>query len=353
MDPRQPGLLAAPFSPRPVIEAFYMDVLVREGLPTGTGFSLALPKGWALERTRPAVAPGPDAPIVSLARFYPGEPDALGAREDVELIVWAAFLPREIHGADWLRAWIASQGYRALESRQALSPTGIMGDTLAARRHNGGVRLHRLFTVKDGDLLFLIDGRIPQGPQTDHRAMQEIFLLAAMRFRLAEPTGQSFAEGFEWTELKGEATVRFRSSGLWTPRPAGDAPPGGAAALLDNGVGDAKLGTLVAVLGVAGDPVAELERTTLAKLANQDFVLSPERELMSEDRSEGRSVTVHRRAATRAGTPLVVLSALVTLATPGGTLPVCLMLVTPDEATAFEAWAINRRAFEIAVNSLQ
>lgn len=349
MDPGKPTLLTAPISPRPVIESTYLDVLVREGLPAGTGFSIALPKGWAVERTRPAVAPGPDSPIVPLARFHPGEAGAPGMAEDAEIVVWAVFLPREIHGSDWLRAWMTSQGYRAIESRQAATRSGIMGDALAARRHNGGLRLHRLFTVKDGDLLFLIDGRVPQGAGTDYRAIQEIFLLAAMRFRLAEPTGQTFAEGFEWTELTGAATVRFLASGLWQPHPGGDAPPGGAALVLNNMVGDTNTGTIVAVLGAAGDSVAEIERTTLAKLANQGFVLAADSALLSEDRREGRILSLRRRTAERAGTPLVLLSALAVL----GKLPVCLILVSPSEDAAFESWAINRRAFDIAVNSLQ
>ena len=378
MDPRLPTLLTAPVSPRPVIEATYLDVLVRDGLPAGTGFSIALPRGWAVERTATA-APGPQAPIVPLARFYPGESGATGAAEGVELVVWAAFLPREMHGADWLRAWMRSQGYRELDFRQAPSPTGMMGDALAAGRHNGALRLHRLLTVKDGDLLFLIDGRMiqggmAQGSMADHRVMQEIVLLAAMRFRLAEPTGQTFAEGFEWTALKGTHAVRFLASGLWRETPGGDAPPDGASLVLDHVGPDGSTGrgSLIAVLGAAegsGDAAlaaaAEIERTTLAKLANQGFALSAETDLLAEERTAERSLLLHRRKARRTGpqgsTPMTVLSARLALAGDGGrdgngaghSLPVCLILLSPDEDTAFEAWAINRRAFEIALSTVR
>lgn len=379
MDPRLPTLLTAPVSPRPVIEATYLDVLVRDGLPAGTGFSIALPRGWAVERTATA-APGPQAPIVPLARFHPGEPGATGAAEGVELVVWAAFLPREMHGADWLRAWMRSQGYRELDFRQAPSPTGMMGDALAAGRHNGALRLHRLLTVKDGDLLFLIDGRMIQGGMAqggvaDHRVMQEIVLLAAMRFRLAEPTGQTFAEGFEWTELKGGThAVRFLASGLWRETPGGDAPPDGASLVLDHVGPDGSTGrgSLIAVLGAAEATAeaalaaaAEIERTTLAKLANQGFALSAEADLLAKERTAERSLLLHRRKARRSGpqgsTPMTVLSARVALAEAGGgegveagqALPVCLILLSPDENTAFEAWAINRRAFEIALSTVR
>lgn len=369
MDPRLPTLLTAPVSPRPVIEATYLDVLVRDGLPAGTGFSIALPRGWAVERTSPPVAPGPDAPIVPLARFHPGEPGAPGAEEGagegIELVVWAAFLPREIHGADWLRAWMRSQDYRELDFRQAPSPTGMMGDALAVGRHGGALRLHRLLTVKDGDLLFLIDGRMPQGGRTDHRAMQEIVLLAAMRFRLAEPTGQTFAEGFEWAELKGADSVRFLASGLWRVTPGGDAPQDGASLVLDHvgPDGAAGRGSLIAVLGAAeatgeaaAASAAAIERTTLAKLANQGFTLSPEAVLVAEERTAGRGIAVHRRKAGRAGTPMTVLSARIVLGEASHALPVCLILLSPDGdagAPAFEAWAINRRAFEIALSTLR
>ena len=373
MDPRLPTLLTAPLSPRPVIEATYLDVLVRDGLPAGTGFSIALPRGWAVERTATA-APGPEAPLVPLARFHPGEPDAPGAAEGVELVVWAAFLPREMHGADWLRVWMRSQGYRELDFRQAPAPTGMMGDALAAGRHDGGLRLHRLLTVKDGDLLFLIDGRMKQGGmgqggQADHRVMQEIVLLAAMRFRLAEPTGQTFAEGFEWTELTGAHAVRFLASGLWRETPGGDAPPDGASLVLDHVGPDGSTGrgSLIAVLGAAEGTAAaalaaaaEIERTTLAKLANQGFTLSADAERVAEDRTAERSLLLHRRKARRSGTqgstPMTVLSARIALgeAGEGGhALPVCLILLSPDEDTSFEAWAINRRAFEIALSTVR
>lgn len=362
MDPRLPTLLTAPLSPRPVIEATYLDVLVRDGLPAGTGFSIALPRGWAVERTATA-APGPEAPLVPLARFYPGEP---GAAEGVELVVWAAFLPREMHGADWLRAWMRSQGYRELDFRQAPSPTGMMGDALAAGRHDGGLRLHRLLTVKDGDLLFLIDGRMMQGGQADHRVMQEIVLLAAMRFRLAEPTGQTFAEGFEWTELKGAHAVRFLASGLWRETPGGDAPPDGASLVLDHVGPDGSTGrgSLIAVLGAAEATAAaalaaavEIERTTLAKLANQGFSLSADAEPVAEERTAERSILLHRRKARRSGTSMTILAARIALSETGGaaahSLPVCLILLSPDEDSAFEAWAINRRAFEIALSTVR
>ena len=375
MDPRLPTLLTAPLSPRPVIEATYLDVLVRDGLPAGTGFSIALPRGWAVERTATA-APGPEAPLVPLARFYPGEPEAPGAAEGVELVVWAAFLPREIHGADWLRAWMRSQGYRELDFRQAPSPTGMMGDALAAGRHDGGLRLHRLLTVKDADLLFLIDGRMPQGGmgqggmgqggKADHRVMQEIALLAAMRFRLAEPTGQTFAEGFEWTELKGAHAVRFLASGLWRETPGGDAPPDGASLVLDHVGPDGATGrgSLIAVLGAAEATAkaslaaaAEIERTTLAKLANQGFTLSADAERVAEERTAERSILLHRRKARRSGTAMTILAARIALTETGGaaahSLPVCLILLSPDEDSAFEAWAINRRAFEIALSTVR
>ena len=371
MDPRLPTLLTAPLSPRPVIEATYLDVLVRDGLPAGTGFSIALPRGWAVERTATA-APGPEAPLVPLARFYPGEPDAPGAAEGVELVVWAAFLPREIHGADWLRAWMRSQGYRELDFRQAPSPTGMMGDALAAGRHDGGLRLHRLLTVKDADLLFLIDGRMPQGGmgqggmgqggKADHRVMQEIALLAAMRFRLAEPTGQTFAEGFEWTELKGAHAVRFLASGLWRETPGGDAPPDGASRVLDHVGPDGSTGrgSLIAVLGAAEGSAdaalaaaAEIERTTLAKLANQGFTLSADAEPIAEERTAERSLLLHRRKARRSGTSMTILAARIALSEDAHGLPVCLILLSPDEDSSFEAWAINRRAFEIALSTVR
>lgn len=50
----------------------------------------------------------------------------------------------------------------------------------------------------------------------------------------------------------------------------------------------------------------------------------------------------------RGDTVVLVLSAQADLAG----LPVALSLLTPSPEAGFEAWAIHRRAFDIAVNSL-
>jgi len=335
-----------PLSSREVVESLYVDTLVREDMPAGTGFSMALPRGWKVERAHEGATPGPDAPIVPLVRCRAERVDAPGAEEGAEIIVWAAYLPREINGWDWLRRWMASQGHVERESRRAVTLSGVMGDALTTRRQDGVDRLHRLITVKDGDLLYLIDGRVPASRSRDHRAALEIFLLAAMRFRLLEPTGIHFAEGFEWAVLEGAARVRFLASGLWRRRPGGDAPTGGSSMLLDNldPSGEGVVGTLAVVNGMLGGSVEEIERATLEKLRGLGFEFASEGVV----EADAEAVSIRRLDASRDGAPI---SVSVARAAPAG-VPVSIILLSPPEDAAFEAWAINRRAFEIAVNSI-
>ncbi|BBK31659.1 hypothetical protein EDC65_0463 [Stella humosa] len=347
MDGNELELLETPFSPRAEIEAQYRDYIARQGLPAAMGFALALPEGWAVETIRVAKGPGPASPILPLARCRPVADDALGRQESADVVVWAVFLPREMHGRDWLRGWLDRQGYDTIAMRDLPSANGIMGDALATRELDGELRLHRMLTVKDGDILYLLDGRAPLGPDSDAAALQEIFLMAALRFRLLAPSGRPFAEGFDWTVLAGQGRVRFLASELWIDRTGGGSGPG-TARILDNLQGEMVAGTLIAVLGQPGGDAEAITGITLDRLATLGFEISPEAELVAEDPTPERTLAVHRRAVSQDGAPLLVLSASASI----GGLPVSLVLLSATEEAAFEAWAINMRAFEIAVHSL-
>lgn len=325
-----------------------MDVRVEEGLPPDLGFSVAVPRGWNLERQPVEGPPGPDDPVMPIARFLPGGPDSLGGREGMELVLWAVYLPREIHGWDWLRSWIVSQGFEPIDARQVATQYGIMGDALAMRTRDGLTRLHRLATFKDGDLIYLVDGRVPVRPDLDVDRAQEVFLMAVQRFGLLTPTRQKLAEAFEWVTLGGAGGPRLLVSGLWRRRPAGDVPDGGDALVIENPLEDGVAGTMVVVLGGAGDDPVDLEETTVAKLANNGVVLAAAAGPVSEHAEGARRVSIVERLGTHRE---VGVTALCARAVISGR-PVSVLLLTPGADGAFDVWSVNRRAFEIAVNSL-
>lgn len=342
-------LLTKPTSPKQRIEAAYSDLMVSQGMPAGTAFSIALPRGWVKIAPEYVQLPGPDNPVVSLAHFRPSQEGALGLELGTEVVVWAAFLPRELHGCDWLSTWITSQGYQRLDSREAPTPFGIMGDALALRVHNGTPRLHRLTTVKDADLIFLIDGRANFASGSDDEVSQEIFLMAIIRFRLLQATKQIFAEGFEPVVLSGRASVRFKASGLWKHRPGADAPTDGASLILDNVIDQTVVGSMIAVLGRPGQPVSEIETITLNKLVTLGITFIGRTQPEYDDSEPEWKVNVRSVSATRNGGSLTVTSARMTL----GETPICLVLVSPPQSEAFEVWAVNRRAFGIALDSME
>ncbi len=335
-------LLKAPISSRDVIEKLY-NIVVFDKIPGNLGFLTALPGDWVAYPLPDAKVPNADMPMLPIARARPGT----GAREELELVVWAVFVPREIHGSDWLRLWMKSQGFRLLEFREAVSPFGLMGDALASRFLNGTWRLHRLSTVKDGNILFLIDGRIPAREGTDYVAAQEVFLLAASRFRLIAPTGRRFAEAFQWVELPGDAKVRMLISVHWRQTVGLDAPLGGVTNVFANIKNDEICGTMIAVLGGAMQNPDYIEKVTLLKLSIQGYSII-EKDIVKDFKKGSSSIKITKCYGKRGLDKFEISSASFDMAR----VPVCIVLVSPVQEERPEDWAVNRRSFEIAIESL-
>lgn len=338
-------LLTKPVSSRAVIEVAYLDVAVKEGVFPSGAFSLALPLNWRSDRDQPDAIPDTDNPVVPLARFSPGTEDALGADAEVEIVVWAAALTREIHGADWLHQWITSQGFKTIDARELPTKFGIMGDALAVREVDGQTMLHRLYVIKDGDLIFLIDGRAKATPGLDAKAFQEIVLMAMIRFRLLAASGQVYAEPFEALAMSGSGgAIALIAPQSWTRSDSDDAPVGGAAMVLSNTVGAAVVGSIVVAFGNDRDDVKVIEDATLEKFRNQGYAVTAPGRVLVERSAEGARYDVVRYE----GSDFAVLSARMVI----GEKPVSVILLTPSDLDAFEAWAVNRRAFDIVVGSI-
>jgi len=352
MDLESLSLLTAPVSPKSTIENSYIDVTVRENVFPSGAFSIALPKGWRIDQDSPGAVPGPSDPVVPLARFAPELPDALGALERPQIVVWVAFLPREIHGADWLHTWIDSQGFSTIQARELPAKNGIMGDALVHRSDDNKTMLHRLLTVKDGDLLFLVDGRVEVSPMSYENLedMQEIFLMAMLRFKLLEASAQNYAEAFDpqtLTGANGKVAILVPSS--WEVESAEDYPDAGSAILIKNVHAESIVGSMLVTLGGIKDSAEEIETVIRHKLVGQGYEIAAAGTVLAQRTTDTTTLQILRYDGQVDGNAIAVLSARVSF----DGLPVSVFLISPTASVSFEAWAINRRAFDIALSSLQ
>ena len=339
-------LLTTPLSDPASIAAAYVELTVQEGQPTGLGFSLAVPQGWVY-LPQEGQAPDPASPVQPLALFRPAGKGAMGQVAGAELVVWCALLVREIHAADWLRVWAASQHLDVLEMRELPSAQGQVGDMLAGSAGPAGPRkLHRMMALRNGPWLYLLDYRFQADDPSLILPRQEPALVAARHFRPLTPAVNTFAEPMAEPILPGVVPVVFLLPTSWKITAAPDHPAGGSALILTATKGDGTpSGLMLVVRGGPGADAAALESVSIAKLVNNGYQIAAESRPAP---SIGTAMLTHRDAG-RGGAPLTLLAAQCRV----GDAPVSLLLLSPPPASSMEAWAINRRAFELAVASLR
>lgn len=335
-----PELLSAPVSDTATIEAHYHMVSTGDVLAGPLGFQLALPRSWSfeiLDRTGPL----PEKPLVTLAR-------AADPKSAAETIILAAHLPREVHPADWLRVFVANKGHEVLDWRERPSKFGRIPDALVRGLGRTEGMGHRLSVIKDANRLFILDSRMAS-PDPAH---QEAAFLALSNFRLLAPEGLPHAEPFRPLVLPSERPVETLVSGLWYEIDSAVTPPeGGAAAVLENRRDEVTLATLLIVAGAPHGPdAAALEKVSLEKFEANGVLRTAGPDILSDYSSPDGTLHLLARswAGKRGEIPVSILSAQADL----DGVPVALSLLTPSPDADFEAWAIHRRAFDIAVNGL-
>ncbi|MQQ10609.1 hypothetical protein GFB49_19320 [Epibacterium sp. SM1979] len=340
-------LLTQPVSTKELIEATYMEAVVREGVFPSAAFKIAVPKLWQVETIGADVFPDPNTPAVPIARFTPGRTSAHGADMDAKVVVYSVFLPRVLNGSDWLRAFAPSQGLKLVGMRELPTAYGLMGDAVAYAPSTG--RVHRLLTVKDGDLLFLIDGSVHAQGNPSAPGLQEIGLMAAMRFTLLSPSGQHYAEPMNALEIRAKShSASFLVPASWDPVQPVDTPPDGAAVHLLHLQDEVSAGSLSAVLAGSGNTTAEeLEAVFLAKLRRQGFQLSEAEPILHGSRGDINFNVVQYRGFLR-DQERIVLS----LRAHANAMPFSGQIVSASDEANFEQWAINRRVFEIMLETL-
>jgi hypothetical protein len=147
-------------------------------------FCMAVPRGF--ERVRvPADVPTTDAPQQLLARLV--EP----LRREAEIEVGGVLLDREVAPADWLRLRLEDLGETILHERELPSITGPALDVVSVSAGPGPKAVSRRLAFKDGNRLFVFEGRATADAYAEHAAE---FLTAMQTLRPLHPSPWPLAE---------------------------------------------------------------------------------------------------------------------------------------------------------------
>lgn len=328
----------APMPPQSAFQQGYGIFQYRNTVGTGFDFSIRLPESFTAYPVVDKV-PTREMPFTVLMTSH-------GADEDVQVIVWGVLMHREINPVDWLDGWLSSQGMRPLDMQLAKSSYGVLANVLATGTSKGKTLLHRLATVKDGNRLLLLEARSSQAKAA---RMQEVFAGALTGFKFDKPTHERFAEPFAYQALPGATPLQVALPASWQSSLSPNAPDGGAFFQAENMRGETSVGTILIVTSPAANDAPSLERVTLENLAANGIVLVPDSGAFGTVESTPLPSQIARLDARRGdlGLDMTLLRA------GAANVSVSAILLSPERDRDFEAWAINRRAFEILVESLQ
>lgn len=327
------------------VESGFKMVSFIKDYPDELQFQIAVPRDWnaILEKT---VIPNSDTPIVTLGKLKSNLPS------EAEMTISSAFLPREMHPSDWLEAWFVSQDYTAVDGRMVETSFGVISDIIATRTINKKAYICRLTAIKDADRIFLLVARVKTQKASEFDVFQDVFLMAIKTLKLLHPTKQKFAEAFDWVEFNLSSKMRCLVPYSWQKSDMVDVPPTGVGKVFKNQLKDVVLGSIFAIRveRIEGTPL-NVESTLISKIKNNGFVINSESsKVISESTlSSGLKVVVKQQSADKDGNGYILMSTNY-ISEKGSFF---LMLLSPDKITNFEAWAINRRAFQVIGNSVE
>jgi len=330
---------------RSEIEARFKMVSFIKDYPTEIQFQIAVPHDWGVVPVKPSI-PDLENPITIMGRLK------VNSSDKADIAVWSVFLPHEIHPADWLESWVNSQDYTVLDSRIAHTAFGLVSDLIATRTISSHPCLCRLTAIKDADRIILLVARVTTQHPDEFTPFQESFLMAVQTLKLLNPTKQKFAEAFDWVTFDLPSQIRFLMPHSWQPARMSDVPDGGTGTVFKNILQDVVLGSIFVVSAsqTFGKSI-DIENILVSKVKNNDFVIKPNSyKIISETMQRyDLKVIISQQRLSKDNKNYVLTSARYEYYDES----LVLMLLSPDKVTHFEAWAINRRAFEILVNSVE
>lgn len=299
-------------------------------------FALPLPEGWA-RRGEAGRAPSTESPHEILACFAPpGEPEA-------EMVVTGRLLAREVAPADLLLSEVERSGEERLRHREVDSEDGRTIDVLTRRRTENGVLVLRRSVMKRGRRMLVLTAAAKEERWARWAAP---LAASAAGLRFLEPGSFRCAEPLGTLSRKEPDDFLLFHPASWALGEPVAARPGVVSARLVNGAGEQAVGRLdLAVVARAVRPgPRELVDECVAKLAAGGLEAPP------VPLRPATAPAAFRRAwegvveATSGEARLELRFAI-------GERPAawyCFALTGPARAAAPEAWALNRRALEIA-----
>lgn len=331
--------------PAPQRKALFFRV---NDIPFGNrslAFSVMLPKTWGVDSSL-KVANGELTPaaLKPLAIFRGMSGDEAYAYLQIQ----AMLLTREISAASWLQAWALSEGYTVRETRE-LSPLFV--DALLEFFIDETPFTMRAAVKLDGNRLFLVKAFVPS---VAYAAMEQTFGLMVASFELAQPGPTPHIESRAHLHLAGRLRLQHPMS--WRPRVLTDLPDGRAAVdLYQIDDADALQGLLR--IKLAEKRVVPSSSTMLAsaqaELAEADVTLEEEIhngpiESPVELYKSGQLV-IYLASINGSPTPQEVWIYLFETSTHF----VAMTLLTPSREAQYYPWAINKRAFELVLDSIK
>ncbi len=303
-------------------------------------FRMRVPAGWSAA-FQPDADPKKGGAPVLLAHV--SRDDNL----DIEVRVICAVLEREMNPTDWLELWLMKTDQGMIDATTFKTSYGILGDALTHNPDKTVPGTCRVFTVKDGDRLFLIEARSRADNEQSIHLMQNIFLVAVSTFELLNPTKERFAEPFRIEALAGDGPLPyFLVPESWEAHPQSQVPDGGDALLFDNG-GD---GTMMVVATPFADEEEMLEEVLHGKFsATEGLELFPLRKGFAEVPNASFEITARGCDGVKEDGALEFAVAKV----KGPKMSAAVALLTPSPDSDHRIYAINRRAFEVLVESLE
>jgi len=336
-------LLTEPVSSKQFVESNYRKLLFKTGYAAEYQFSVMLPISWKAYPQATVKYPSEEMPVALIGKASNADSSSLA-----EIDVWCALIPREINPSDWLYRWLETQEYDVQASRVIPTEYGQLGDCIAHKEIDGKKHTCRLFTIKDKNRIFLLIGKTLSEHYKSH---EETFLLAVQTFSLLNPVKEIYAEPFKEEEINSpyQTVIRFPSS--WEKKVESIESKDEMSLSLMNREGSTLLGQMNIVLlsynlGLSFDALLD---TWIGKLKANGLTVRGDIKSAKTIEQGNKKITSWQGEASSEGTPVELQSTIIEH--EKGFL--MLNLITSPATTAYENWAVNRRAYEILYNTVR
>lgn len=260
--------------------------------------------------------------------------------------VMATRIPREVSAADFLSVFLDVSRESLIRSRVFRSPVGSIPDFLSSHATIDQRKLIRRNALKDGDRLLVVE---TAAAENEYLRISETFLIALASFKLENPEQIYSAEAMQTVSLP-LLGVQFAIPASWRAQPADLADCRTRSRFIDCIANDSDAEIAVRVLPAdaiesSASPPSHLTTANSSGYGEGLYMPMPDElrnqcfdtlmALVAESRVNSR--TVEHRVAVLSQSASSVLVSLTGPARRGGGM----------------RWAINKRAFELVVESIR